>query len=158
MKQNYKTLLCIIIALIASFGVGFLSQYIQSDDIISRYPLLNKSSITPPNYIFPIAWSIIYLCTSISIGLLRAKKQKEAKIPLILFIIHLILNFLRCLVFFHLHNALGGLALIILLDLVVIYYMISTYTKNKISFFLTIPYISRLLLASYLNLFVVLYN
>lgn len=158
MSKYTKTVMYILLVLILFFWMGFLSQYFQADAISSWYPLLNKPSITPPNYVFPIAWGIIYVCMSISIGLfLWMKNMKKTKI-LTLFIIQFLLNFVRSLTFFYFQNILLGLIILVILDIIVISYMIGIYRKNKISSLLTIPYVLRLCFATYLNVFILLNN
>lgn len=60
----------ILIAIIICFGVGLTASYFQAEAIQTWYPTLNKPTLTPPNFLFPIAWSILYLCMAISIGLI----------------------------------------------------------------------------------------
>lgn len=43
------------------FVLGGLAGWLQQDAIEEWYPLLDKPTLTPPNAVFPIAWSIIYL-------------------------------------------------------------------------------------------------
>lgn len=56
-----KTALFIIVPVVICFVVGFTASYFQKDAIANWYPYLNKPALTPPNIVFPIAWSIIYL-------------------------------------------------------------------------------------------------
>lgn len=60
----------IIIPILVCFLVGLSASYFQADAIKNWYPTLIKPVVTPPNIVFPIAWSIIYVCMGLSIGLL----------------------------------------------------------------------------------------
>ena len=50
----------VLVAVIICFSVGVMASYFQVDAIQTWYQFLNKSSLTPPNFIFPIVWSILY--------------------------------------------------------------------------------------------------
>ena len=52
-----------LIPVLVCFLLGFIAGRIQSDAIENWYPLLDKPALTPPNIAFPIAWSVIYLCS-----------------------------------------------------------------------------------------------
>ena len=55
----------VLVAVIICFSVGVMASYFQVDAIQTWYPFLNKPSLTPPNFIFPIVWSILYFCMGI---------------------------------------------------------------------------------------------
>ncbi|WP_270666862.1 tryptophan-rich sensory protein, partial [Phocaeicola massiliensis] len=55
-------------------------------------------------------------------------------------------------------NPFLGFIDILLLDIFVIYYMMKSYSIKKMSSLLFIPYILWLLLATYLNGYIMLYN
>jgi tryptophan-rich sensory protein len=153
-----KKFLSIIIAIAICFGVGFTAQYFQSDALTSWYPFLEKSSITPPNDVFPIAWGIIYLCMGISIGLIWHKPTYVRFIPLWLFIGQLFLNFMWSILFFAMQSPILGFFDILLLDILVFLYTIHVYSVNRLSAWLFIPYIIWLVLATYLNVYIIIAN
>ena len=83
----------VLVAVIICFSVGVMASYFQVDAIQTWYPFLNKPSLTPPNFIFPIVWSILYFCMGISIGLIWNTKHRKRKILRWLFSFQLLLNF-----------------------------------------------------------------
>ena len=117
------------------------------------YKNLKKSKITPPSYVFGIAWSILYLL--LIIFFLFAYKNKEYK-ALIFFGIQLILNLSWTTIFFRFKKLKLGLALIILI-IILSLLAIANLKNINIAVFM-IPYLLWLLLACYLNLFIVLNN
>lgn len=121
------------------------------------YTSLNKSSLTPPNYIFGIVWPILYVMMTIS-ALLIFKDCKTLCIPLIFFIIQLIFNLLWSPTFFN--KQLIGLSLLIIINtLIFTYYTIYLfYDVNKIAAYLLIPYALWITFASYLNFYIYIYN
>ena len=56
-----KRLFIYVGPILLCFIVGWISMLFQSDSLVEWYPLLNKPSVTPPNFVFPIAWSILYI-------------------------------------------------------------------------------------------------
>lgn len=153
-----KKIVSIIVPILICFLAAFFAQHLQEDALISWYPYLTKSPLTPPNMIFPIAWSLLYLCMGISIGLFIISKKSPRKYFIELFILQLFLNFTWSVCFFYLQNPLLGLINIILLDLFVIYYTIKMYSVHKISSILFFPYVLWIVFATYLNLYIFLYN
>lgn len=147
-----------LVAVIICFSVGVMASYFQVDAIQTWYPFLNKPSLTPPNFIFPIVWSILYFCMGISIGLIWNTKHRKRKILRWLFSFQLLLNFTWSIYFFYFQNPFLGFIDILLLDIFVIYYMMKSYSIKKMSSLLFIPYILWLLLATYLNGYIMLYN
>lgn len=83
----------VLVAVIICFSVGVMASYFQVDAIQTWYPFLNKPLLTPPNFIFPIVWSILYLCMGILIGLIWNAKHTKRKILRWLFSFQLLLNF-----------------------------------------------------------------
>ena len=153
-----RKFLYILLPVIICFLVGFTASYFQSEAIQTWYPTLNKPAITPPNIAFPIAWSIIYLCMGISIGLILNSKEHKKKFLTSLFAVQLFLNFTWSISFFYLQNPLLGFTNIILLDLAILYYALKCYPTQKVSGILFIPYILWLSLATYLNAYILIYN
>ena len=153
-----RKFLYILLPVIICFLVGFTASYFQSEAIQTWYPTLNKPAITPPNIAFPIAWSIIYLCMGISIGLILNSKEHKKKFLTSLFAVQLFLNFTWSISFFYLQNPLLGFINIILLDLAILYYALKCYPTQKVSGILFIPYILWLSLATYLNAYILIYN
>ena len=138
----------VLVAVIICFSVGVMASYFQVDAIQTWYP----------NFIFPIVWSILYFCMGISIGLIWNTKHRKRKILRWLFSFQLLLNFTWSIYFFYFQNPFLGFIDILLLDIFVIYYMMKSYSIKKMSSLLFIPYILWLLLATYLNGYIMLYN
>ena len=140
------------------FLVGICASFIQSDALQNWYPYLNKPSLTPPNIVFPIAWSILYICMGISIGYIINTKRPERWLFINVFILQLFLNFTWSILFFYLENPALGMINIVGLDALIIYYAIRAFPIYKLSAILFIPYILWVTFAAYLNLYILLYN
>ncbi len=154
MKYFWPIAISVVICLI----VGAISGHFQSNALIEWYPYLQKSSLTPPDFVFPIAWSIIYLCMGASIGLAWYAPEKEFKPIAKLFVVQLLLNFLWSLLFFTMQSPVAGFLDILVLDAVVIIYIVKSYKTNRASALLFVPYIAWLIFATYLNGYIMIAN
>lgn len=148
----------LIIPVLACFLLGLTASYLQKDAIETWYPFLDKPALTPPNIVFPVAWSLIYICMGLSAGWILLSDSLRKKELATLFGIQLLLNFLWSFLFFYLRNPLAGLVDILLLDLFVILYAVRSYPVKKISSVLFWPYLAWIFFATYLNGYIFLYN
>lgn len=153
-----KKKLQIIIPILVCFLVGFIGSRFQESAITNWYPTLNKSDLTPPNFVFPIAWSILYLFMGISIGLILNMNHRKRKSLIKIFVLQLFLNFMWSISFFYFHSPLAGIVNIILLEIVIIYYTLRVYPVRKISALLFVPYVLWVSFATYLNFYIFFYN
>lgn len=153
-----KRFLWILLGIVVCFLVGYTASLFQDESLEFWYPLLNKPSLTPPNWVFPIAWGVIYVCMGISVGLLSGVHVAYRKPLVWVFVFQLVLNFMWSFSFFYLQSPFLGFVNILLLDIAVILYMFLTYQVNKVVSWLFLPYILWLTLATYLNGFICIYN
>lgn len=153
-----RKVLSFVIPVAVCFLVGLTASYFQSDAIKNWYPTLIKPALTPPNIVFPIAWSIIYLCMGISIGLIINSMTAPKRYFIRTFVFQLFFNFTWSIGFFYLENPLIGFINILLLDIFVINYTLKSYPVNKASSILFFPYVVWLLFATYLNGYILMYN
>ena len=140
------------------FAVGFLASYLQEESLQTWYPLLRRSVLTPPNIVFPIVWSILYLLMGISAGIVPGSQHPHRRPVLAIFIIQLLLNFMWCIFFFTLRHPLLGFVDILVLDAAVLLYIVRSREVSRVASYLFIPYILWLLMASYLNGYILMCN
>lgn len=153
-----KRLFWILFAIAICIGVGYTARLFQTETLLTWYPLLNKSSLTPPDYVFPIAWGIIYVCMGLSVGLLHPYTGWRKGELIVLFAIQLVLNFLWSFTFFYLQSPLLGLVNILALAWVVVMYMVRSFMVKKVSSILFVPYVLWLTFATYLNAYIYVAN
>lgn len=152
--NRYLLLLIWIIGLeLIGFGLGSLTQA----NLQNWYINLNRSPFTPPDYVFGIAWTLLYLMIAISGWLLWKSKHRLSAVKNC-FVLQLILNWSWTLLFFKLH--LIGWALLCILAIVcfTLATIVLSFRRERAAAWLLIPYLLWLLFASYLNLYIWLYN
>ena len=121
------------------------------------YNSLNKSLLTPPNWVFGIVWTVLYVMMTVSIFLIW-QSCKGLCFPMIVFAAQLVLNLLWTTVFFKRRQI--GLALLMIVIMIVLvgYTIYLFYPINKIAAQLLIPYFVWLCFAAYLNWYIYKFN
>ncbi|MBL0106878.1 MAG: tryptophan-rich sensory protein [Ignavibacteria bacterium] len=155
-----SNILKLILSLVICQLAGFIGAIFTMDSIPTWYAALNKPSFNPPNNVFGPVWTILYVMMGISMFLIwkEGLKNKDVKNAFIFFIIQLILNFLWSVVFFGAHSVLGGLIIIVLLWLAVLYCIISFRKISRVASILLIPYLLWITFATLLNYYILILN
>ena len=148
----------VIIFLIINFaalGIGglFTSKGVPSDWYIN----LNKAPWTPPGWVFGAAWTTIMIGFAFYMANLWPLTENK-KIIISLFTIQLILNILWNPIFFQFHNVAFGLFVIIALTILIGFFFIYYYPVLKIKSALLIPYFLWLIIATSLNVYILIKN
>ena len=151
-NKNHISLILWIVGLIAiSSVIGSLTK----PEVSTWYSALHRSTLTPPNYVFPVAWTILYGIIGACGWLIwRASAFPKLSIIKTLYLAQLILNWSWTPLFFHYH--LTGLSLVVLglMDILVGTLIFLAYRKMKAVSLLMIPYLSWILFATYLNFYI----
>ena len=145
MNEKLKNLLRLFLPLIIGGIVSlFLLDKIDYENLISP-------PLAPPQIVFPIVWSIIYILMGISYYKLTTHCNPTA-IEKGIYYVQLSVNALWSIIFFVLKWRLFACIWIILLDILVIAMIITFYKKCKESAYLNIPYLIWILFATYLTI------
>lgn len=155
--MNKRFIITLIISIAVCLLIGFLGGISVKSDNFIWYDSLNKSPLSPPNLLFPIAWGILYIMLAVSISIIINKSPLDKK-AVIIFIIQLILNSFWTYIFFGLKQPVFGLIEIIILDIMIIITMFKFKSISKAASILLIPYLIWCLFASYLTLHIVIFN
>lgn len=131
----------IAIPLILGTVIGLLSG------LGGNYDNYIKPNITPPNIVFPIAWSILYTLMGISNYLFTKSGNKNKY-----YIPQLIINLIWPIIFFIFKWYFIAIIWLVILLILVILMVLEYYKKNKIAAYLQIPYILWLLFATILSI------
>jgi tryptophan-rich sensory protein len=143
----YLTLLFFI--LLVSSVAFFGAQFHPGD----WYAHLHKPAWTPANWVFPVAWSVLYLMIAIAGWLIFSTSNATTKR---LWLIQLALNGLWSWLFFGLH--LTGFALLDVLAMWLTTFMLLVYHPPGAVRWLMMPYLFWISYASALNLAIFLLN
>ena len=155
-NKNYLSLIIWTLGLIV---IGGVIGSFTKPEIGDWYSTLNRSTITPPNYVFSVAWTVLYAIIG-ACGWIIWLPQPFPKLSVVktLYVTQLILNWSWTPLFFHYHLTGLSVVVLIVLDILVGTIIWVTYRKMRAVSLLLIPYLSWILFASYLNFYMWWYN
>ncbi|WP_124067664.1 TspO/MBR family protein [Clostridium sp. E02] len=153
MKLEKKSIVYLLLPLV----VGALSGILTGNGM-NLYKNLNQPALSPPGWIFPVVWTILYLLMGLGSYLVATSYSPYKDKALLYYIIQLILNFLWSPVFFILNNYVLAFFILLLLWYFIIKMIASFWQVNKIAALLQIPYLLWVTFAGYLNLAIIFLN
>ena len=129
--------------------IGYIATAYMTPDTMIWYNALTRSSLTPPQEIFAIVWSILLFFQAIAAFLVWGKTSPRY------FVLQLALNILWSFVFFYLRLPSYAL-LVVLLFVVALIMNIKAFSKtDKWAGWLLIPTLLWSFFAVYLNAYIV---
>ena len=152
-KNKYLSLAIIILI---TFIAPMIGSYATSNFKEPWYSEIILPSFNPPSWVFAPVWTILYIMMSVAIWKIWVSSF-DTKI-LKLYFVHLIFNGSWSVIFFGFHQI--GLALInLIIILTLIFLLMKKYfSRDKISFYLMIPYFMWTSFALLLNSSIFLLN
>ena len=146
-----KRIIYSLLPIVGGALVGLIiSGYMNYGDMV-------KPPLSPPSYIFPIVWTILYILMGISYFIATKDNENDKELNQI-YILQLLVNLFWPIIFFVLRMYFTTFFWIILLLILVISMIKELLKNNKISGCLQIPYLIWLLFATYLNIGIFLLN
>ena len=149
MKNKIKLILSILLPQAA----GGLGAFLMAGSLTDWYSGLEKSSITPPDFVFGPVWVTLYLLMGVAAYLVwrRTDTNIEAKKAMNIYWLHLALNASWTPIFFGLQNVSLALVNIVVLWILILILILKFYKISKTASYLLIPYILWVSIAIYLN-------
>ena len=147
----------IFLSLIASYIGGQLTRpAIES----GYYDTLIRSPLNPPEIIFPIVWTILFILMGIGIGRIWRTADSFVHTPIEtgLFFVQLSMNILWSYLFFTLKQPILGFLEIVPFFFLIVFIAWHYYKIDKIAGLVYVPYAVWVGFACYLNYFIVVHN
>ena len=142
----------IVFWILLSEAVGLLSGLLSREGTALYAELLQKPPLSPPGWVFPVVWTILYGLMGLSAAIIYAAPPTQARSRgLNLFIAQLIVNFFWSPIFFNARAYGFALAWLLLLWVLVLLMILEFRKVDKTAALLQIPYILWLTFAAYLN-------
>ena len=154
----------LLIALALPLAVGALSAFISTagteGGFSATYGGLNKPPLSPPSWVFPVVWIILYLMMGMAsyIADRNAAVRNERRSALYLYGAQLAVNFIWPIAFFRANQYLIALVILAVLFFLALLTTIKFFRIKPLAGWLMIPYLVWLAFAAYLNTGVVLMN
>lgn len=153
---NWKLLiLSIAIPIVGGTVFGLLSM-----DGMKSFSELKQPPLSPPSWLFPVVWTILYGLMGISSYLVKVSDSSDTlkTKSLTLYGIQLAFNFLWVVWFFNLENYYFSFAWLVALWVMILITIILFYKSSHVAAYLMIPYLLWVTFAGYLNLGVAILN
>ena len=140
---------CIIIPL----AVGVVSALLSRGGM-EAFAVLNKPPLSPPGWLFPVVWTILYILMGISsyIILTSGAAPQDIKRALTTYALQLVVNFFWSIFFFRLEWYLFSFFWLVFLWVLILLMEIQFYRIAKVAAYLNLLYLVWVAFAGYLNL------
>jgi translocator protein len=142
----------LVIFLVICFAAAGIGGAVTTPKIGSWYATLAKPSWNPPNWVFGPIWSALYFCMAVAAWLAwRQGGAEQARVPLALFGVQLVLNVLWSCIFFGLE--MPGFAFVEVLPFwaMIAATMVAFWRRSMVAGLLFVPYLAWVSFASMLN-------
>lgn len=157
-NKTTKKIFEIIFAILLPLGGGFLISLLTMN-AIGQFNTFKQPPLTPPAWLFPVAWSILYILMGIaSYFIYKLKKSKSRKVALTLYLIQLGFNFLWTIIFFNFHWFWLAFIWLAIMWVIILVLMVKTIKISKPAFYLLLPYLLWCTFAAYLNIGIAMLN
>lgn len=148
LKRHGQVILWIAGFLAVSWGIGQFTR----DDVDTWYRGLLKPDLNPPDLVFPIVWTTLYVLMAISGWILwNRRHHPEGKLCLTLFVMQTLINWAWSFLFFELHLLGFSFAWILGLILLMAVLILKSWTHARTASLLLFPTLLWISFASYLN-------
>ena len=147
----------LLLSLLISLGVGGLSALLTKDSM-EQYGALKQPPLSPPGWLFPVVWSILFLLMGIAAYRVWMEDGTGRNGALILYGIQLSFNFFWTLIFFNMGNYALAFFWLLALWILILLTTLRFFKEDTIAGWLMVPYLLWVAFAGYLNAGVWLLN
>jgi benzodiazapine receptor len=153
MRNKYLSL---ILLLAITFLASFIGGFVTSEFKEPWYSNLILSNFSPPSWLFAPVWTTLYIFMSIAIWRVW---QKTFEVKLLkVYLTHLFFNISWSIIFFGFHNILLALIDLVIIIILILFLMYLYKSRDKLSYYLMIPYLFWSSYALFLNFSILVLN
>ena len=144
-------------------AVGFIASALTRD-IMDSFGMLNQPPFAPPAWLFPVAWTLLYVLMGIASFLIwrqvpRTRKERNwRRAELILYFLQLFFNFWWTLLFFRFGLRYFAFGWLLAMWGMILALIIMTFRNSKGAFWCLIPYLLWCTFAAVLNISIAILN
>lgn len=142
-----------VYSVLATLAVGGLSALLTAGNR-DVYQSLEKPFLSPPAWVFPAAWTILYVLMAVSFATVFNKRKREPMMrrnALNIYALNLFFNFFWSIIFFDFGAYLVAFIWLLILWFVIFVMIVNYYRTDKVSGLLLVPYLVWVTFAGYLN-------
>jgi tryptophan-rich sensory protein len=154
MPRNRLVDLIVLVFFVAlCLAIGALGASVVATSVDTWYADLAKPSFTPPDQVFGLVWTVLYLMMAVAAWRVwRGADRDTRRGPLTLFALQLALTLGWTVVFFGLQKIGAALATIVVLDVGVVVTTLAFRTVDRWAALLMMPYLAWVAFATVLNI------
>ncbi len=143
----------LLINLAIPLAVGGAAALLTMDSM-KTFENMNQPPLSPPGWLFPIVWTILYVLMGVAAYLVfvSGKSKRQINTALTVYAIQLFFNFFWSIIFFNLEAYLFAFIWLVILWALILANIILFYRISKPAAILLIPYLLWVTFAGYLNL------
>lgn len=154
-----SSLIALAVALAVCFAASLIGSALTQPNL-GWYATLAKPGFTPPNGVFPVVWTILFVMMAVAAWLVwRAPGDDgDRKTALIWFAIQLALNVSWSFAFFGMQSPIFGLGVILALIVAIVITIVYFDRLSRVAALLLMPYVLWVWFAAGLNFSIWLLN
>lgn len=149
-----------VVSILIALAVGGLSAFLTRNSM-DIYGELITPPLSPPSFLFPIVWSVLYILMGVSAAMIYTDKAslfKERSSAIATYASSLIVNFAWSIIFFNFRAFLLAFIWLLFLLFLIIKTIVAYKKINPTAAYLQIPYAIWVAFAGYLNFGIWLLN
>jgi benzodiazapine receptor len=138
-------------------ATAFIGSVSTRENIPLWYEGLNKPGFNPPNWLFPVAWTLLYTMIAVALWRLLGAKPRTGPsrrgwwLALAVFLVQIALNAAWSPVFFSAHAIGAALVVVAALLVMVLWTIRLTWRFDRIAAWMLVPYAAWVGFATILN-------
>ena len=142
-----------MLAVLPVVAVAVAGSLVTSPNIPSWYAGLEKPSFTPPNWAFPVAWTLLYALMAYALWRILSlpKSLSGRTTAIVIFFVQLVLNSLWSFAFFGAHSPIAGLVVTAALIVAILATIRAFWPLDRVAALLLVPYLAWVAFAAALN-------
>ena len=157
----WRIALAIAVPLCGGFIISLFTR-----DAMSKFGSFNQPPLAPPAWLFPVAWTVLYVLMGLTSYFIwkkgydsrKAADKSASKTALIIYGIQLVFNFVWTPLFFSLGWYWPAFAWLLVMWVLIIVLMMKVYRISRPAFWMLLPYIIWCTFAAYLNCGIAILN
>ena len=149
----------LIINLLIPLATGAIAAFL-TNNAMRAFGELKQPPLSPPAWLFPVVWTILYVFMGISAYLIsmQGTEREDVQKAFTTYFLQLFFNFGWSILFFQLKWYLGAFVWLVVLWILILRMIIQFYAIDKRAAYLMIPYLLWVTFAGYLNFGIYLLN
>ncbi len=159
MKKVIKLVICIVLPLAVGGGSALLTG-----DMMAKFGEFEQPVLSPPGWLFPIAWTILYILMGLASFFILQQKpankmEKTGKIAwLVIYAVQLGFNFMWSIFFFSFNMFTFALFWLLAMWVMILVLVFMANRHSQAAMWCMLPYALWTTFAAYLNLMIMMLN